>query len=64
MTQTTECCYIGEKTGLPCGNAAEWRICWVPFNVDDYTEACTRHVGELLTDAPEHRIYSLEGLNT
>jgi hypothetical protein len=57
------CCYIAPTSGYQCGNTAEWRI--VHGNgVDDYTESCTRHVGEMLTDAVEHRIYALDGLNT
>lgn len=61
--QISHCCYVGSKSGASCGNQAEWRI--VSGNgPDDYTESCTRHVGEMLTDAPEHRVYSLDGLNT
>jgi hypothetical protein len=60
MNETPECCYIGERTGLPCGNAGVWRICWPPYSPDDYTESCTRHVGEMLTDAPEHRVLPLD----
>lgn len=59
-----DCCYIGEHVGLQCGNEAIWRICNHPYGPDDYTDSCTRHVGEMLTDAPEHRIFPLEGLNT
>jgi len=59
----SDCCYIAPMLGLQCGHSAEWRICW-GATPDDYTESCTRHVGEMLTDAPEHRIYPLEGLNT
>lgn len=58
-----DCCYVGEKTGFQCGSPAEWRIV-SGSGPDDYTESCTRHVGDMLTDAVEHRIYSLDGLNT
>ena len=58
-----DCCYIGPKSGFQCGNDPEWRIVWGD-GPDDYTESCTRHVGEMLTDALEHRIYPLKGLNT
>lgn len=58
-----DCCFIGPKSGYQCGSPAEWRIIDGP-GLDDYTESCTRHVGDMLTDAPEHRIYALEGLNT
>lgn len=57
------CCYIAPTSGYQCGNTAAWRICW-GNTPDDFTESCARHVGEMLTDALEHRIYSLEGLNT
>ena len=53
------CCYIGEVTKVECGNEAEWQI-WYGESPDDSTESCTRHVGEMLTDAPEHRIYPAE----
>jgi len=60
----SECCFIGEVSGFQCGNEGEWRIFWTPFGLEDYTESCTRHVGEMLTDAVEHRIFSIEGLET
>lgn len=47
------CCQIG------CEEKAEWNIVW-GNSPDDYTHACTKHVGELLTEASEHRIYPLE----
>ena len=61
--QMNECCYIGPSSGAQCGNSGEWRIVW-GNGPDDWTVACTRHVGEMLTEAVEHRIYHLEGLNT
>ena len=45
----SKCCY------LTCEHAAEWQI-WTGSGPDDYTEACTQHVGELLSAAPEHMI--------
>jgi len=45
------CCQIG------CEKEAEWEI--YADGVPD-TTACTEHVGELLTDANEHRIFRLE----
>ncbi len=38
---------------LTCKKPAEWEI----YTKDDNTVACTEHVGELLTDAKEHRIF-------
>lgn len=66
------CCFIpedqqeaakrGEKVA-GCPDKPEWRIVYGASS-DDYTESCTAHVGPMLTDAPEHRIYPLEGLET
>ena len=47
------CCH------LKCRGQAEWLIVFGSGPLD-YTEACTRHVGELLCDAKEQRIYPLE----
>lgn len=48
------CCHVG------CGRPAEWVLDPCIGNpLDRYTEACTFHVGELLTDAPEHRLYPI-----
>lgn len=62
--RVNDCCYIAPTSSYQCGNDAEWRICWGTFGPDEYTESCSRHVGEMLTGAPEHKIYSLDGLNT
>jgi len=43
-----------------CRKKAEWTIIH-GLSPDDYTEACTDHVGDLLTDAKEHRIYQFFG---
>ncbi len=45
--------------GIGCQKDAEWEI-WHGNGPDDNTVACTEHVGEMLTDAPEHRIYPVE----
>lgn len=41
---------------LECTQTAEWVI-YDGDGIEDYTEACTTHVGELLSDALEHRVY-------
>lgn len=46
------CCKIG------CEAAAVWQIFDGP-NPEDYTEACTPHVGDLLSDVPEQRIFQI-----
>lgn len=48
------CCHLACGPGHP----AEWMIV-SGASPDDYTEACTQHVGELLVDAPEQRIYRI-----
>jgi hypothetical protein len=50
----SECCYIPDGKGIEegCHAPAVWRL----YPVNDplgFTEACTEHVGELLTDAFE-----------
>lgn len=73
-SNTSYCCFISDEEAegkLPeellvthgCSADAEWRIVHGD-GPDDYTESCTEHVGFMLTDAPEHRIYPLAGLNT
>jgi hypothetical protein len=47
------CCFI------PCDKPAEWVINWGP-TVDDYTEACTAHVGELFGDSPRFTVWPLD----
>jgi len=48
------CCVVG------CEKEAEWMIEIHPYKQDDFTTACTGHVGELLTDAPEHIVHRPE----
>ncbi len=49
------CCYVSDS---PCLAEAEW-ILYEGDGPEDYTHACTEHVGHLLTDAPEHRVVPL-----
>jgi len=55
------CCCIPNQSKLQerCQHNAEWIIVHGP-SPDDYTESCTAHVGVMLTDAVEHRIYRIE----
>lgn len=49
-----------EHCCLPdCASPAAWIIWYGPLPYD-YTEACTAHVGEMLTDAAEHKVYPVE----
>jgi len=52
---TLRCCYINPD-GIHCRAPAAWVIVDGPAP-EAYTHACTAHVGALLTDAPEHRVY-------
>lgn len=65
------CCFIEQNRlillsdgwaieDVPCARLAEWTIYDGP-RPDDYTEACTEHVGYLLSDADELRVYPLRG---
>jgi hypothetical protein len=63
------CCFIPEaeqeraKHGEPvagCAAAAEWDIRFGP-SPDDYTEACTAHVGALLGGYPVYTITPIGG---
>lgn len=53
------CCHI--EDGTPCDRDAEWEI-YHGNGREDYTHSCTAHVGEMLTDAYEHRVYPIEGM--
>jgi hypothetical protein len=46
------CCYI------ECGAVAEYELHY-GYGPEDFTDACTRHVGEMLTGAPCNRVYAL-----
>lgn len=62
-----KCCFIPDNEqdavqrgeSVPgCQNDAEWQI--VSGSCDsDCTESCTEHIGGLLTDAAEQRIYPI-----
>jgi hypothetical protein len=54
------CCWIG-RNGEECEDAASWEL-WdgIQPYFDHYVHACTEHVGALLTDSPEHRVYRLD----
>jgi hypothetical protein len=63
MAETTNalphCCHI-DRDNHGCADAAEWEI-WdgIQPYFDHYTHACTDHVGAMLTDRPQHRVYRL-----
>lgn len=56
------CCFIPDQSNPEtsrCPNLAEWTLVHGE-TPDDYTESCTEHVGVMLTDAVEHRIYPIK----
>ena len=62
MSIISKCCWI-DNSVLPIGSVfCEMPAQWVLVHgagPDDYTESCTKHLGDMMTDAPEHRIYAL-----
>ncbi|HUU93205.1 MAG TPA: hypothetical protein VM238_18580 [Phycisphaerae bacterium] len=62
-TEKRLCCFIpDEEQGKPnpagCQNEAKWEI-WGDPGRGEYTEACTDHVGALLDDSKEHRLFPI-----
>ncbi len=58
VRERNTCCYIGGFLHRYCQRPAEWLICHGSAP-DDYTFACSRHVGQMLTDAPCQYVYHL-----
>ena len=55
------CCYLqdGKAEGSPCGELAEWEL----FGSNEPREpidACTKHVGDLIDDSLETRVYPIK----
>lgn len=48
-----KCCKID------CGKEAEYEI-WSGPRPDDYTHSCLAHIPDMMTDAPEHLIITLQ----
>ena len=55
----SKCCYLegGRADGARCPKDAEWTIYYDSTDPHVATDACTDHVGALLSDSPEHRIF-------
>ncbi len=53
------CCFIGGWRNRPCKAPARWVIVSSPRD-SDVTYTCEVHVGDLLTDAPDQRVYRLD----
>lgn len=56
MSAKPWCCFI------PCDKDAEWEIVDGP-STDDYTQACSDHVGHLLQDGRVAMVYEVPALN-
>jgi len=55
MKQQLHCCKIG------CKAPPQWIIYQVPSPEPyELRHACTAHVGDMLTDAPEHHIFPID----
>ncbi len=48
------CCYLDPMTRAECQATAEWELWATNSHPSETTQACTQHVGELLTDAVNH----------
>lgn len=57
-----KCCYLkdGKSDGAPCTADAEWEI-HGSNTPREPVEACTAHVGALLDDSPETRVFPISG---
>lgn len=59
ISSNNVCCYLDRNNhGGDCENPAEW-IIRHGEDACEYTISCTEHVGPMLTDAVEHRIYPI-----
>ena len=62
-TDGPTCCFIPalvEGIEVPCGNRAEFTLCASDNAVlEQFTESCSYHIADLMTDAVEHRVYRL-----
>lgn len=52
------CCWIDQETIVPCRAHAEWMIVHGPAP-DDWSDSCSEHLGDMMTDAYEHRVYRI-----
>lgn len=57
-----QCCYLLDQTTKEqCPKLAEWEIYYAPYEPYDScsTDSCSEHVGAMLTDAEEHKIFHI-----
>lgn len=56
-----KCCYLenGRADGASCSADAEWELCG-SNTPREPVDACTKHVGELLDDSPETRVFPIK----
>lgn len=56
-----KCCFLQERSSdplTPCGAPAEWEL-YGSNEPREPVDACTVHVGALLDDSPETRVYPI-----
>lgn len=56
-----KCCYLQSQASdpiTPCGKDAEWEL-HGSSSPNEPVDACTAHVGDLLDDSPETRVYPI-----
>ena len=56
---TERCCYDDPGNGGQCPENAEWELWLQGTHPSEVTAACTRHVGELLSDGTNY-VWPLE----
>lgn len=55
MATRRECLHVRDGGGK-CDRDADFEV-WFGNDVDDYTYSCKEHLGDMLTDEDEHRIW-------
>jgi hypothetical protein len=55
-----KCCYLqdGKADGTPCGADAEWEL-YGSNEPREPVDTCTKHIGDLLDDSQETRIFRI-----
>jgi hypothetical protein len=61
MSTKRKCCYLqdGKAEGTPCDADAEWEL-FGSSQPWESIDACTVHIGALLDDSPETRVFPIK----
>jgi hypothetical protein len=60
MSDPLLCCYADPvEPAVACAASADWEV-HHGLGPEDCTHACSEHLGFMLTDAEEHRVYRLD----